>query len=549
MSRVASARKTKVSVDLLQRMFQPATNDSLADSVSQHRYSSVVTQTMVSSVDLLFFDELMGPNASGKVHSAAHSRDRYELQLLQNERLLSVTYEESAQRQLLLDAEEEVRRAHHAHHRMLRHIAESNLRNGRPRLHTMMSANVSPVEAKSLAFPSLSPSNHHNNNDNLHQSTTSDTFSRFGPQPSMINFDGTGGLDGEEMDKLKTRVQELEHKLRANVKANLGAMTSSAGNRNMDIFSRNKSTGTAAAQALAAAHRLAVAVADEARARAWILDAAEKSREIITLHWTIDTLERRLAGARRVMLHAPFTSYRPKIPIEHSLAGEEYLRRWILVETLAHYEDCLTLVQQHENDARNALEDEYNAAVKYLKEGALFPHFVDHSTKLETQLAAQMAWAQEQKKHADVLHARLQLQVLREHESMIRENHERWEQEELQWLGKISLELAEVRTVYHTVRTLELQFRRQRDRHQAEVQCLVAQLPKDGILHTKFQWEKCLPVEDVRRAMSPTMPIGSPRAGSAAVRWTRGQTSASGTISPTSATSKETSRGEYWAGF
>lgn len=86
--------------------------------------------------------------------------------------------------------------------------------------------------------------------------------------------------------------------------------------------------------------------------------ATESSeRQCIEMAAALEHMMKQERVDRSVLVLPPFTSYRPKIPVEHTFTAEDYLRRWLMAEIFYHNEDRLVAVQREESVARQGIED------------------------------------------------------------------------------------------------------------------------------------------------------------------------------------------------
>jgi hypothetical protein len=172
----------------------------------------------------------------------------------------------------------------------------------------------------------------------------------------------------------------------------------------------------------------------------------------------------------------PFTSYRPKIPIEHSLAGEEYLRRWLLVETLAHYEDSGILLQRLENCARNAIEDEEQLTFDSLFPTFFLPFYVElsevqahHVKVLSSELDVMMQKCDAQRNAA-------YLDVIMDEEARMRALMLQSEADATQLIRSTMAHMETVTFAAGKAQRLQEELVRQRRRHNGEMYALTMQV-------------------------------------------------------------------------
>jgi hypothetical protein len=176
--------------------------------------------------------------------------------------------------------------------------------------------------------------------------------------------------------------------------------------------------------------------------------------------------------ARRTLLHMPFTSYRPKIPIEHSLAGEEFLRRWLLVETLAHYEDCGVLVQRLENCARNAIEDEEQLTFDGMFPGFFLPFYTALCSAQAREVDCLSSELLIMTQKCDAQRCAAYLDVIAGEETRLREVLMQVEAEAVVLLRMTMAHMAAVTFAAGKAQRLQEELVRQRKRHNGEMHAL-----------------------------------------------------------------------------
>lgn len=460
--RIGSARRTQLSEETLQRLVGIPTSRHLAPPPARQT-NSIMIQTRVGMGDVHLLETLVGSENTVGVVTVAHARDVDIFRCYQLRMLETAIRDEERERHMVLSQEAELRRSLTlVNITMLQKIRAFKM------LATARREGQSPRKI-SVAF-----------DRSLIDAAGSPGSGDFSLLPSPTSIGSPTARDEEELNRMRERLLLLEERVRSSAKSTKHNVASVA---RRAIAQRSGSAGSRSQGGASDPAVEAFLLQQEASNRLQMSKFEVEARKTISLALSQTELEAQLRIATRVMVHAPFTSYRPKIPIQHSLAGEEYLRRWLLVETLQHYEDCATLLQQHENDKRNSIEDEYAASIHMIFATVFLPHYESRSATLEAALSREKERAASQQRQSDSLYATLKLKVIVAEESTIREVLKASCFEMLSTLRLVVLELADLRGVHAKAKRLEGELARQARRRQEEVGFLVSQLPRAGVIH------------------------------------------------------------------
>lgn len=471
--RPSTARKTLVADETLFRMFAPQSTPPPGKPASLFSTASQTTATMT---DVQFLEALVGTRNQVGVVTAVHAAERQRWLLLGLRYAADLMHEESRHRATIEHSAVEVIAA-------LLQLRQACISQNAPVV--AVPACVPPravgnrKTSSALLGQTLSPSP----SGILDQLDTEINTPTIAPQPAATARGAgsvTSAADSEDVDRLRHRIHLLENRVKSVRQMNQTAASPSP-SRAAHVWSA--ASTKARDQSAPLEKRVEGFRFTERAARAEVEDMERVTWDNIQLQGEVLRLRVALRSATRVMVHAPFNSYRPKIPLKNSLAGEEYLRRWLLVETLQHYEDLLTLAQQHENDKRNAIEDEEEATRLGLFARHFLPYYLEQCRSLETVLSIQRLQAKEQMKKSDALYATLQLRVIVDEEQTVRSVYMKSAMDAMAGLQLLHVELGQVRSVHALAKNLEGQLERQKRRHQEETQYLLTQVPKFGIIH------------------------------------------------------------------
>jgi hypothetical protein len=413
-------------------------------------------QTRVGMGDVHLLETLVGAENVIGIVTVSHARDVDTFRCYQLRMMEAAVRDEARARQLLESQEGEMRRSLSLVNRtMLQKIQAFK----------MLSTRRESISPRFIA---------------VGLRTASPNSGEYSQLASPTSVGSPSVRDEEELNKMRERLLLLEERVRSHAKAPKHTVAAVARH---GVPHKSGAGGNRQSQGGSDPAVEAFLAQQDAACRSHISELEQEARKNISLFLSVAQLQGQLRAATRVMVHAPFTSYRPKIPIQNSLAGEEYLRRWLLVETLQHYEDCVTLVQQHENDKRNAIEDEYAASIHMMFSAVFLPYFESRAVTLEAAFSLEKDRAAAQQRQSDALYATLKLKVIVSEESTLREVLKSSCLEMLTTLRLVILELADLRGVHAKAKRLEGELARQARRRQEEVGFLVSQLPREGVIH------------------------------------------------------------------
>lgn len=365
-------------------------------------------------------------------------------------------------------------------------------------------------------------------------------------------------------DRLQQRILQLERQLAMKMK--LDWLVPPDAPKGVSIFNANDDT-TGLAQA---AEEL------EGVERAEVLNSEEVQYESLSLRWKMILVDHHSVKNRRQLIVTPYNAYRPQIPIQHSLQGEEFLRRWLLAETFRHYEDVCTQCQKWENDVRCEIEDAAFAGALHLKEAVFFPLYQRRCAELEVEMVALHKHKVRHERDAATLALQSNMDLVYDEEIYARDKVIAYEKDAWERIGAVSSMLGVLKDAERRATTLKRELARQGQRYQEEIAGLTTTLaeqldsrPKSVARVEDYKNGALIPNGD--GASSSRKPIHGPRpppssapkpSGSSYVEQVYGKRRAPRQLAalpqgPSSARSgstdakKSTKRppNDYWAGF
>ena len=208
------------------------------------------------------------------------------------------------------------------------------------------------------------------------------------------------------------------------------------------------------------------------------LEAEERegiAEQEATAHAAIDSAHRlvlaeaKAVAQRRFLIQTPYEAYRPRIPIQHSLRGEEYLRRWLMAETFKHYEDVLGQLQRWENDVRCGIEEEAFALFPLMRAQVFEPLHVARCEVLEEELDDLRHLKIRHERAATVLATAEKLRLVCDTEARARKEIAYYARIDRQRIGEVASSLAVLKDVQRTADGLRAELGRATARHREEM--------------------------------------------------------------------------------
>ena len=437
MQRASSARRTHVPETTLSRLFENPSNSKGPMGTSSRSCAAVAVQCNPTST-LALSDALLLRSAMNEtgVLTTEHARDRIFMRIM-SARFLATLQEIEATTRLQLEAQrQEALDVIMAARKMVPIIVAPPIAHGRPHHEAVESSMLFGSELGELfshAIPSGTPLS--------------------GATPSA---------DEGEVDELRRKVRLLE--LRSHNSFHHYSVSSQS--RSVAPPRNMMSIAAFALKQMVSLHQQVEQV------RSCVLSEERACRWYIYLQVEHVQLGIKEREARRTLLHVPFTSYRPKIPIENSLAGEEFLRRWLLVETLQHYEDNGVLLQEWENCKRNALEDEEQLTYDRLFPETFLPVYKNLAGRLQSAVNDLSAELHEMKKKCDIQRNAAYLDVIVDEETRMRAVVLQSESEATILLRGVMAHMESVTHAAGKAQRLQEELARQRKRHNGEMRAL-----------------------------------------------------------------------------
>ncbi len=181
-----------------------------------------------------------------------------------------------------------------------------------------------------------------------------------------------------------------------------------------------------------------------------------------------------LLTAQRTLVMPHFEAYRPKIPTEHSLQPEEYLKKCLGVQVFERFYTAFGLLQELENESRNAIANE---ALTFLRD-AWSVFFTPIFQRTIAQLHNQVAQLAEEKAkimtHVEELAVADKITLLRNAETHTRHILEDVRQSDLAMMTSMSHRLETVSALAKRNAELQRLLEQQGQRHKRETAVLIA---------------------------------------------------------------------------
>jgi hypothetical protein len=213
-------------------------------------------------------------------------------------------------------------------------------------------------------------------------------------------------------------------------------------------------------------------------ARAAVTSAEEDARANLDTLRYAGKLELDIRTAQRTLLLPQFQGYRPKVPPEHSLAPDEYLRKLLVAQTCKHYDDSFVMLQQHENGARNGLEDLALTCLRDAHDCYFAPIYAEHSARLEARVQRLERHNAEIEAHVHDLALTDKLALLQGAEANTRDAIDSVRATDLTAFQVIATRLETVEVQARKVGALQRKLEDQARRHKRETAVLATAIPK-----------------------------------------------------------------------
>lgn len=207
----------------------------------------------------------------------------------------------------------------------------------------------------------------------------------------------------------------------------------------------------------------------EQQERGGIAEREEESFAALVATHQLAYVERQLIEQRRFLVHTPYEAYRPRIPLQHSLKGEDFLRRWLMAETFKHYEDVIGQLQDWENHQRCDIEDEAFSTVPLLKANAFEPLYKERCAELEEEVIGLRYHKIVHERDASVHASAAKIKLLFENEERARLQTMYYERLDWERIAEVASSLAVLKDVQKTVVYLRGELQRTTTRHREEM--------------------------------------------------------------------------------
>ena len=307
-------------------------------------------------------------------------------------------------------------------------------------------------------------------------------------------------------DRLQQRIIQLERQLAMKMK--LDWLVPPEAPKGVSIFNADDDTSGL----VQAAEEL------EGVERAELLNSEEVQFESLSLRWRMILVDHHSVQNRRQLIVTPYNAYRPQIPIQNSLQGEEFLRRWLLAETFKHYEDVCTQCQRWENDVRCEIEDAAFAGAQHLREAVFFPLYQRRCAELEVEMVALHKHKVRHERDAATLALQSNMDLVYDEEIYARDQVIAHEKDAWERIGAVSSMLGVLKDAERRATTLKRELARQGQRYQEEIAGLTTTLaeqldsrPKGVARVEDYKQGALVPKGDGGGSISSRKPIHGPR--------------------------------------
>eukprot|EP00744_Colponema_vietnamica_P020756 GILI01029542.1.p1 GENE.GILI01029542.1~~GILI01029542.1.p1 ORF type:complete len:577 (+),score=103.21 GILI01029542.1:39-1733(+) len=179
--------------------------------------------------------------------------------------------------------------------------------------------------------------------------------------------------------------------------------------------------------------------------------------------------ERLLVEQRRYLVHTPYEAFRPRIPLQHSLKGEDFLRRWLMAEIFKHFEDLMGQLQVSENSIRCEIEDEAFGTLPLVRANAFEPMYRIRCESLEEEAVELRYHKVVHERDASAHATEAKIKLLLETEERARGQTAFYERLDCERIAEVASAVALLKDVQKTVVSLRGELQRATVRHREEL--------------------------------------------------------------------------------